>query len=248
MSSQDQAQGPELEETAADSSTAPRVGRPRRYTTDQIVMAAIDLADEEGVQALSMPQLAKRLRIGTMTLYGYVGSKQDLLDKMAERILDTVDLPNSDDWRESLHTFFSDFRRIALTHPALAGLLGSGRINSPRAAEALEIILEEMTEAGAPIEEAVRTFYSALTYTIGFVIWEIPRAHLQGEEDYAEQWANSLAQLDPTQYPALTGPAADVGPTVASSLQFEWGLNRIINSSTPPGNDRRRDRSPAQQS
>ena len=222
------------EEAAVDGPNAPRVGRPRRYTTDQVVEAAIELADEEGIQGLSMPQLAKRLQIGTMTLYGYVGSKQELLDKMAETILENVGLPTSDDWRESLHQFFSEFRTTALTHPALAGLLGSGRITSPRAADALEIILEEMTEAGAPIEEAVRTFYSALTYTIGFVIWEIPRAHLQGEEDYAEQWASSLAQLDPSEYPALTGPAAEVAPTVASSQQFEWGLDKIINSTAPP--------------
>jgi hypothetical protein len=86
-----------------------------------------------------------------------------------------------------------------------------------------------MTHDGAPIEEAVRTFYAALTYTIGFVIWEIPRAHLQREEDYAEQWASSLSQLDPEKYPVLTGPAAKVAPTVASAQQFYWGLNRIIN-------------------
>lgn len=243
MSSQDQQPPTEVEETATDPPTAPRVGRPRRYTTDQVIMAAIDLADEGGVQALSMPQLAKRLRIGTMTLYGYVGSKQELLDKMAEKILETVDLPQSDDWRESLHTFFSDFRRIALAHPALAGLLGSGRINSPRAAEALEIILEEMTEAGAPIEEAVRTFYAALTYTIGFVIWEIPRAHLQEEWAYAEQWASSLAQLDPNKFPALTGPAAEVAPTVASSQQFDWGLDKIIDSSAPSADNGTQDES-----
>ena len=197
-------------------------------------MAAIELADEQGIQGLSMPQLAERLQIGTMTLYGYVGSKQELLDKMAEKILESVALPASDDWRESLQAFFSDFRAVALSHPALAGLLGSGRITSPRAAEALEISFEEMTEAGAPIEEAVRTFYAALTYTIGFVIWEIPRAHLQGEEEYARQWASSLAQLDPNKYPALTGPAADVAPTVASSQQFEWGLNKIISSTSVP--------------
>lgn len=232
MSTPDPHQTTDVQEA---TDTAPRVGRPRRHTTDQVVRAAIELADEKGIRGLSMPQLAERLQIGTMTLYGYVGSKQELLDKMAEKILETVDLPSSDDWRESLHQFFSDFRSTALSHPALAGLLASGRITSPRAAEALEIILEEMTEAGAPIEKAVRTFYAALTYTIGFVIWEIPRAHRQGEDDYAKQWAVSLAQLDPTKYPALTGPAAEVAPTVASSQQFEWGLSKIINSTTASG-------------
>ena len=230
MSSKEQARQDEpLELGDGDEPSSPQVGRPRRYSTEQVVQAAIELADEEGVRALSMPKLAKRLEVGTMTLYGYFGSKQELLDMMAVKILEDIDVPENDDWREALHGFFSDFRAIVLTHPALAGLLASGRIESPRAAEVLEVILEEMTESGAPIDEAVRTFYAGLTYTIGFVIWEIPRAHSH-EQEYAEEWARSLAKLDPDKYPALTGPAAEVAPTVASTQQFIWGLNRILDS------------------
>lgn len=85
-----------------------------------------------------------------------------------------------------------------------------------------------MTDRGLPIHEAVRAFFAGLAYTIGFILWEIPRAHLQTEAAYAEQWAGLISDLDPTQFPVLTGPAAEVVPTVASTRQFIWGLNKII--------------------
>ena len=219
---------PDQEESHAERSIPRRVGRPRRLTTEEIVTAAIDLADESGLESLSMPKLAKRLGVGTMTLYGYLQNKEDLLDRIAEQIFRGLLPPSHDDWRQGLSTFFSEFRMAALAHPTLAQLLPTGRITIPAVFDILEAVFQQMTEDGVSVEDAVRTFYAALTYTIGFVLWEIPRAHSQSEADYGDQWAGVLSQLDPDQFPVLTGIAAGVTPTVASSEQFDWGLNKIL--------------------
>lgn len=211
-----------------EQSSPGRVGRPRRLSTAEIVTAAIDLADEKGLEELSMPKLAKHLGVGTMTLYGYVLNKEDLLDKIAEQIFQDLAISSHGDWREGLLQFFSDFRTAALTHPALTRLLATGRITIPAVFDILETFFHEMTVDGMSIEDAARTFYAALTYTIGFVIWETPRAHTQTEDAYAEQWAGLTSQLDRAQFPILTGVATTVVPTVASAEQFEWGLNRIL--------------------
>ena len=137
-------------------------------------------------------------------------------------------LPSHDDWRKSLLGFFSDFRDAALTHPTLAKLLSTGQITIPAVFDILETSFQQMIEDGLPAEEAVRTFYAGLTYTIGFVLWEIPRAHSQPEGDYEDQWAGLLSQLDPDEFPVLTGVTAAAAPTVASSRQFDWGLRRIL--------------------
>lgn len=92
----------------------------------------------------------------------------------------------------------------------------------------LEAVFERMSDDGIEIEDAVRTFYAALTYTIGYVLWEIPRSRLQTEVVYEKQWADLISQLDPATYPILTGPAAAVTPTVASTRQFTWGLKKVI--------------------
>ena len=219
---------PDAQNSRTVRPAARRVGRPRRLSEEGIVTAAIELADEAGLDALSMPKLAKRLGVGTMTLYGYVQNKEDLLDRIAERMFQSLRPPAHDDWRQGLFEFFSNFRMATLAHPTLAQLLPTGRITIPAVFDILESVFQQMTADGVSIEDAVRTFCAALTYTIGFVLWEVPRAQSQTEADYADQWAGLLAQLDPDQFPLLTGVAAGVAPTVASSDQFEWGLTRIL--------------------
>ncbi|BAS18300.1 uncharacterized HTH-type transcriptional regulator Mb1388c (plasmid) [Arthrobacter sp. Hiyo8] len=69
-----------------DPVKTPRKRRPRgSLTREQVVEAALALADEEGLEALTMPMLARRLKCGVMTIYGYVNSKEDLLDAIAQR-------------------------------------------------------------------------------------------------------------------------------------------------------------------
>jgi AcrR family transcriptional regulator len=219
---------PDEHESLSQQSVPRRVGRPRRLSTPVIVSTAIEIADEQGLEQLSMPKLATRLGVGTMTIYGYVDNKEDLLDRIAERIFEGLEVPDHDDWRQGLFRFFSDFRAAALAHPSLVRLLASGRITIPAVFDILENTFQEMTDDGVPIEEAVRIFYTALTYTIGFVFWEIPRAHSQAEGAYAQQWADLIAQLDAGRYPIITGVVTDVAPTVASPVQFDWGLSRVL--------------------
>ena len=218
-----------------------RVGRPPALTIDRLVDAAVALVDEGGLSALSMPKLAARLEVGTMTIYGYVEDKEHLLDLMAARIFEGLHVVPHGDPVVTVSRYFENFRHAALAHPSLAQLLAGRRITIPAVFDTLEATLQPLTTAGWDPTEAVRVFYAALTYTVGFVLWEIPRSHLQAESDYAAQWKELLAALEPTDYPTLTGPGADALTTTASNEQFRWGLARIIGTSEPP---ERRPRTP----
>jgi AcrR family transcriptional regulator len=195
-----------------------------------VITEAITLADDLGLEGLSMPTLAKHLGVGTMTLYGYVKNKEDLLDKVAARLFENITVSTHEGWQEGMFSFFSEFRTAAIAHPTLARLLATGRITIPAVFDILETFFGEMTDDSVPIDEAVRLFYAALTYTIGFVLWEIPRAHLQPEGAYADQWTRLVADLDENAYPILTGPAVPTATTVAALPQFDWGLRRILGS------------------
>lgn len=219
--------GNELESTdrGVDSQ---RAGRPRGLSVEEIVTASIDLVDERGLDGLSMPKLAKRLGVGTMTLYTYVANKEELLDRIAERIFEGLSVPAEGPWQATMFEFFDGFRSAVIAHPSLAQLLATGRITIPKVFDILENVLGQMSDGGLEVEEAFRVFYAALAYTVGFVLWEIPRAHHQSESDYADQWAALLGGLDTERYPLLTGPVVDVASTVASAAQFEWGLRRLL--------------------
>lgn len=205
-----------------------RIGRPPRLDTAKVVDAAIELADEQGLDELSMPKLARHLGVGTMTVYSYIDNKQDLLDRMAARVFADLTIANTEDWHDQMEAFFSDFREAALAHPTLARLLADGRVTIPAVFDILETLFAKMSDDGTAIEDAVRTFYAALAYTIGYVLWEIPRAHLQSEATYQQQWADLISQLDPKSNPILTGPAAPITATVVSVEQFRWGLKKIL--------------------
>jgi AcrR family transcriptional regulator len=220
--------------------TARRAGRPRRLTIETVVKEAIRHADEQGLTELTMPRLARRLGVGTMTLYGYVANKQELLDHMASALFADLEVPDAgDDWRRQVSGYFRGFRKAALAHPSLAGLLANGRVTIPAVFDHLETLLGAMRTGGLGTEDAVRLFYSSLCFTIGEVQWEVPRTHAQSPAAYAQQWHDLLAALDPRAYPLLTGPAAAHLGTVSSDEQFEWGLWHIIAAAGPADNSRR---------
>lgn len=105
-------------------SGSPR-GRPARLSADDVVAAAIGLADGEGIAALTMRAVAARLGSSTMALYAHVPDKTTLLALMSDQVL--ARMPHAeyepiDDWRERLTRLAGDNRDVHLAHPWLAGL------------------------------------------------------------------------------------------------------------------------------
>lgn len=99
-------------------------------------MAGIRLADEQGLVAASMGGVAKELRVGTMTLYTYVPSKEELLDLMVDQVLAERDLPGAgaprpDDWREQIEVYSEQTRAMFQRHPGSRRCRRSVRRSAP---------------------------------------------------------------------------------------------------------------------
>jgi AcrR family transcriptional regulator len=108
----------------AEPSAKPAVGRKPGLTVDAVVTAALTLADESGLDTLSMNRVAKSLGVGTMTLYTYVPGKAELIDLMIdmafrERRLPLGGEPRPDDWREQLNLYADRTRAMFRQHPWL---------------------------------------------------------------------------------------------------------------------------------
>ena len=81
---------------------------------ERVLRAAIDFADANGIESLSMRKLARELGVEAMTLYYYVANKNDLLEGMADLVAEEIELPSGDvDWREATR------RRAASAHAVL---------------------------------------------------------------------------------------------------------------------------------
>jgi AcrR family transcriptional regulator len=115
---------PLLWRNAAPAAAGPPVGRPPRLTVDAVVAAATALADAEGLAAMSMARVAAALGVGTMTLYGYVPSRVELIDLMVDDVLLRHALPGPgeprpDGWRAQIELYDRRTRAMYETHPWL---------------------------------------------------------------------------------------------------------------------------------
>ena len=220
------------------SSKATPKSTPRKTSTrrkrgslsrEQILKAAFAIVDQEGFDALSMPRLAREVKAGTMTLYGYVKNKEDLVEGMIEMVLGPVAEaePDGRTWQETLAVHFRLIRKAALKHPAIGQVIASRGIPASAMPSSLDAHLKVLRKAGFKKTEAVRLYYTLLTYTLGFVAWEIPRAHEQSSGDYKSQW-KALLEDEPDGGTATLNDLKKKLYTVADEEQFEWGLGHFL--------------------
>lgn len=215
--------------------TTRRPGKRRRGTIsrDEIVEAALTIVDTEGLDALSMPRLARQVGCGTMTLYGYFSNKEDLLDALVVRVFSEASVPagGPGDWETPLMGWARGFRLTLLAHPVVR-LLGRSEIKkTPRVLATLEQLLKALREGGFDDEGAARTLYLIIIYVFGFVQFEVPRVHDQAREAYVRDWRQSVAGVPP-EYEALP-ELIDTLVTVADEAQFEWGLELLLRGLRP---------------
>lgn len=207
--------------------------QPRRpwgsLTREAIVEAALELVDAEGLEALSMPRVARHLGTGVMTLYGHVANKADLVDALAERVLADLETVEGrpDHWDRDLSEHMRRLRQAVLRHPALGAVLAARGLATPSVFRNVEAGLGLLRSSGFDRRTAVQIYYAVLTYTLGFLAWEIPRMHRQPPAAYTQQWQSALAALGAREYPTLHELSEEL-PDAASDSQFEAGLSALL--------------------
>jgi len=126
-------------------------------TTERVVDAALRMADDGGLEALSLRRLAALLSVTPMALYRHVGNKNHLLDLMADRLLEQLDLASADlpTWQERLRRLAGSLLAVLEAHPA-APMLLSRPFASPAALRVSEALLAILESAGFGPQESVR--------------------------------------------------------------------------------------------
>jgi len=207
-----------------------RQRRPRgSLTRAQVIEAALRLADAEGLEALTMPNLARVLTCGVMTIYGYIENKEDLLDAIALRGLADLRLPRPlpRESAEVLLAWGRALRETLLGHPSLPLIFLAQAVIGPGIFHGIEALLGPLKRAGIQPAQGLHAIYAVLIYTTGFVAWELPRTRRQPESVYAAAWRTEFASLPPGALP-LTGSILDELPKLAGAEQFEVGLTALV--------------------
>ena len=139
-----------------------------------ILDAALALADEKGLSAVSMRAVAERAGMTAMALYPYVGSKAALLDGMLGRLLSTMKLPDAraEDWRQRLRNLAHAARTLVHDHPWAAALLFSRPAVAPDAVSTVDSVYSGLLEAGVPESEVPRLERMLSTVVLGYAASE----------------------------------------------------------------------------
>lgn len=212
--------------------------RPVPLDRERIVAAAVELADEGGLEAVSLRKVAARLNAGPMRLYGYLSTKQELLDLMVDEVYAEI-LPETPgerpgDWREALGSLAHRTRRAALRHPWLADLLGGRPALGPNALAVAESTLSAL-DGLADVDTVLRAVETVNAYSTGAIRREI--AHLRAERatglstrDWQRAHGPYLTRMLATgRFPAV-GRAVRDGTDVDAETSFTTGLDWVLDA------------------
>src|SRR5919198_4458794 len=223
---------------ASTSDHAPIWARPEpgsrrpRFTREQIAAVALRIADTEGFDAVSMRRIASELGAGTMTLYHYVRTKDELIALMDDAIMAEMLVPDEelpDDWRNALRAIARSTRATLGRHAWALHFLQEASLG-PNAMRHFEQSLAAV--AGTPLD--TRSKFALLAIVDDYVFGHALRAlevraraaTTEGDAEAASDFARS--QLDTGRFPHTEALAAQWEQTSSSSLTTAEGYEEVF--------------------
>jgi AcrR family transcriptional regulator len=190
----------------------------------------VRICDADGIASLTIRKIAAELGIGTMTLYGYYRSKDEILDAIADHILGTLEVPEPDDEtpaamvRSVAKALFAMMRE----HPSVVYLLSSrATITGKSLKVAMDDVVGMLRRAGFDGLGAVRAYALAMTYCLGFASYQLPRpwgaSDIEEGEELRRQRRAFYMSLPLPDFPNLVELNEPL-TTMPSDDQFEFGL------------------------
>src|ERR671910_1277651 len=188
-------------------------------TPRAVVEGALALADAEGLEAVTIRRLAKELGVTPMALYWHFRSKDELLDGMAARIFEEVDLSvdASATWQEQLRALLGSMVSVLRAHPSTAILLSTRTASSEGSLRATEVALDILGRGGFSPTQATQIARHALSTVTNLVSGEPGVvAREESGEMIDTRWRARLflESLPPERYPRLAEARRPLGEGV----------------------------------
>ncbi|MEV6221667.1 TetR/AcrR family transcriptional regulator C-terminal domain-containing protein [Nocardia fluminea] len=197
-------------------------------TRERVLRAAIDLADQQGLAALSMRNLAKTVGVEAMSLYNHVANKDDLYDGIIDLVVAEIYVPRAGgDWRTELRRRAVSAHEVLLNHRWATGLLGS-RVNvGPAMLRYVDATLGCLITAGFTYEQADRAWNALDSHIYGFTVQAV-NFPLDPSE-YASAAQRFLPLIPAETHPHMHALAALViTGTHSGTADFTFGLDLLL--------------------
>jgi AcrR family transcriptional regulator len=199
---------------------------------DQVLRAAVALADNSGIGALSMRKLGQVLGVEAMSLYNHVTNKSDLLDGMIDIVFSEIGLPAGDTgWKQAMWQRAISARDVLGRHRWAIGLMESRRSPGPATLRHHDAVLGCLRQAGFPVDLTAHAYSLLDSYIYGFALQEASLPFGTAEE--TAQVAQQIAvQMPAGAYPYLAEMATEhvLQPGYHYGEEFEIGLGLVLDA------------------
>ncbi len=169
--------------------------------TDKIVRAGIELADDEGVDALTMRRLAERLGFKVMALYNHVANKDELLALMVDTIAGSIDLPSGSDGAMRAVRAHAIATRAAFVRHPWAPALWQQYLPGPNRIDHMESLLRTLDQSGLPTDTAHHGFHAVNNHVLGYTLQELTMDFDASDTAAPEIIDEFLATVSPDTHP-----------------------------------------------
>lgn len=196
---------------------------------DRVLRAAVELADEGGIGALTMQQIGRRLGVEAMSLYRHVRNKDDILDGIVDLVFAEIELPaDRSSWQTVVRARSISARAALRRHPWAITLMESRMAPGPANLRSHEDTLTVLLGSGCSATMATHAYNLVDSYVLGFALQEV-NLPFGNAEELAAVGDELLTQVPADQYPNLVRVGSEL---LASGFdygnEFEFGLDLIL--------------------
>lgn len=213
-------------------SSKPSKTNPARQslTRARIISGAVMLADDIGVDALTIRKLATALNVKPMTIYHYVPNKGSIIDGMVDEVFNEIDLPPvNTDWKIAIRKRSTSARAVLGKHPWAVPLMESRRTPGPATLQHHNAVLGCLRSGGLSVEMTAHAYAVIDAFIYGFAIQEASMPATSGNE-MADLADSIIESLPVDEYPHLMELTTEhiLKPGYDFGNEFEFGLNLIL--------------------
>jgi AcrR family transcriptional regulator len=195
---------------------------------ERVLRAAVALADEHGIEALSMRRLGRQLGVEAMSLYNHVANKDEILDGIIDVVAGEIDLPSDrDDWKAAIRQSAISTRDVLLRHPWACSLWMTRQGDGSARVRRGDWMLRTLREAGLSEDLIYHTFHIVESHILGFTFQQLSFPYTR--EELAGMATTFLQQLPADEYPDFVEHVKQhLEPRQGDEGGFELGLDLIL--------------------
>ncbi len=206
---------------------APRSKTPRQtLTRERVLQAASAMADESGVEALSMRTLGQRLGVEAMSLYNHVANKDDVLDAIVDMVVaEIAPAASVGAWRSAIRTSALSANDVLSRHTWACGMWLQRR-PGPARAQYMEGLLACLARSRLSPDVAHHAYHVIDTYIVGFTAQQ--HTFVMGADQLAEAADDFVERLSPGEFQHVIAHVHDHLTGESGGNAFEFGLDLIL--------------------